>query len=120
MTAVRVVGSASAFRRDHGGAERSLWSTFLAKSWALMWFLQAAQDLSADTHARFLRSKIAHLEQKLRIEVAVFWSQLVATLWNRAHTAPLAVADFKHTLDEFAGLRITILANGPAVLVFYL
>jgi hypothetical protein len=77
-----------------------LWRAQRAESRAIVGFLHAAQDETADANLRFLRVDFPHIEEALRIMLMKFVPQLVAAFRNRTNPAPLPVPTSKTLLTK--------------------
>src|SRR5215475_315286 len=93
---------------------------FFSKSGTFMRLFHALQDKSTDAQGGFLRIDLFHFEDAFRIVVAEIILQLVPALRNRAHSAPLPVADLEDVIDQPLSRYISITGNYPAVLILHI
>src|SRR5262245_43318342 len=96
MAAIGVIGGASAFGRDHGGAQWSLRRAERPEGRAVVRFSNALQDLPADTDGRLFGIDLFDFEEPLGIMIAKFTTQPEAAFGNRSDSAPFAITDLKH------------------------
>src|SRR5215475_673903 len=92
---------------------------FLSKSGTFMRLFHALQDKTTDTQGGFLRIDLFHFEDAFRIVVAKLVLQLVPALRNRAHSAPLPIADLEDLIDHPLSRHISVADNNPAVLILH-
>src|SRR5262245_37894304 len=97
VTSIGVISGASAFGRDHGGAQRSLGRAERPEGRAVMGFLDPLQNLPADADRRLLGIDLFDFEESLGIMIAKFIAQSKTTLGNGSYTAPFAITDFEHS-----------------------
>src|SRR5215467_9929299 len=95
------------------------WRAFLSKSGTFMRLFHTLQDKTTDAQGGLLRIDLFHFEDAFRIVGAKLVLQLVPTLRNRAHSAPLPVANLEDLIDQPLSRYISIAGNNPAVLVLY-
>src|SRR6266536_1565121 len=94
--AVGVVCGASAFRRDHGGAERVRRCAGGAERRTVERLPETAQDLAADARLRLARVDRADVEPALGVVLAQLPAQSQPRLRDRAHATPVPVAYLEH------------------------
>src|SRR5205085_8468942 len=115
---VIVISGASAFGRNHGGAQRCLRRALGAERRALVGFLQSLEDLAADADLRFARADVLHVKDAVRIVISEGVAQLVAALGNDSDTAPASVGDVKDPGDHLPCRYIALAGDGARILVF--
>jgi len=118
MPAVGVVSSAGALCRDHCGSEWMLWGTLGAKGRAVMWLLDAAENLAADADSGLECGNLGDIEDLFGIVTRELRAQPVAAQRDGSDAAPLAVADFEDLANETLCGDVAASVENAGVLVF--
>src|SRR5215475_12143218 len=97
-----------------------LWSALLTKRSALVRFLDALQDESADAQRRFLCIDLFNFKNSFRIVIAKIVLELVTALRDGSDAPPFSVAHFEYLVDELLRSHVAIAGDDAAVLIFHL
>src|ERR1700739_1297601 len=120
MSSVRVISRASAFGRNHCGAEWMFRIAFFAKSGTVVRFFDAAQNQPTDTGGRFLCIDFLYVKEPFRVVLAKFPTKLISALGNRANATPFAIAYFTDFFDELSRNFIAVPRDDSRILIFRL
>src|SRR3954452_7323875 len=111
MTAIGVIGCAGAFSGDHRGAERMFGRALPSERLAVVGLFYTSEHESADARCRLLGVNFLDFEQSLGVVVAELVTQFIAALRDRADTAPFAVADIEHFVDQILRDAIAVASD---------
>src|SRR5262249_38071366 len=117
MTAIGVIGGASAFGGNHGRPEGMFRRAFLAEGRTIMGLLDSLEYEAADAQRRFLRPDLFNFEEAFGVMFAKFIAQLVAALGDRTDPAPFAVAYIEDLIDQPLRRQVALTRDDAAVLV---
>src|SRR6201998_4705948 len=119
-SAIVVVGRACAFRRYHRSAQRIFRRALHGKRRAVVGFLDALQNQSADALRRLVRGFARKWEAAVRIVFLKSSAQLEAAGRNLSKAAPLAGSYFKNFGDCLLRRAIPFAPHGARVLILTL